>query len=440
MIIKFVFVFSLISSFVFANYDDSTFTYVSLPAIVDSIYIYGDSDTDTDIIERELTISIGDLVDSSHIYYDRERVFSLGIFTRVQFSVIRIDEKNTLRIYIEDGWNIWPIPFAYFQDNDWGRFSFGLDLLFNNFRGRNEKFRIKGGAGFDPSILFSYSVPDFVRSEEISLDVNVEYKSVTNRSVQAELYNGGVFDQKFFGTSLMIGNREDLFYKYSAYVGFLYIATPFFNPQISFHGDRIDRFGYSGIRFTYDTRDLIQYPSKGVSLFVDVQYKGIGNDAIDYSVFMFDFRNYESMIYGLTSKWRLATRQVIGSRIPFYDNSIIGFGERIRGHYNERKEGRSLYVGSFEIRHPIIDNFDVSFDLPLLPKELTTYRLELHTQVFADAGIIQKDNQKMMLKDLSKGFGFGFTVLILPYNIARAEIAFNEKLSPELILELGISF
>jgi outer membrane protein assembly factor BamA len=419
---------------------DSLITFVPLPATIDSIFITGETETDFDIIERELTIKVGQIIDSTQLYYDRERIYSLGIFTRVNLSVIRINEKNILRIFIKDSWNIWPIPFAYILDNNWKRFSFGLDLYFHNFRGRNEKFRIKGGAGFDPMIGVQYSIPDLHREKEISLDFNIDYKSVTNRSPRAEMIYGSVFEQKFFGTSVMIGKRYNLFHKFYAYTGFSYIETPFYDSLISIYGDRIDRIGYVGFRYTYDTRDLIQYPSKGISLFVDYQLKGIGNPEADYKIFHFDFRNYESVLFGITSKWRFATRQVFGEKIPFYDYSIIGYGERIRGHYNKKIEGDNLYIGSFELRHSIINNWDISFDLPIVPTELTTYRVEIHAQIFADAGFVEKRNYPVSLRDIDRGFGFGFTFLILPYNIARAELAFNESLKSEIILVLGISF
>lgn len=420
--------------------DSVSTVFVSLPATIDSIFITGETETDFDIIERELTLKVGQEVDSSQLYYDRERIYSLGIFTRVKLSVIRVDDKNVLRIFIEDSWNIWPIPYAYLQDNDWKRLSFGLDLYFHNFRGRNEKFRVKGGAGFDPMIGVQYSIPDLFRKEQISLDFSVEYKSVTNRSLKAETIYGSVFEQKFFGTSLMIGKRYNLFHKFSTYIGFSYIETPIYFPQISIYGDRIDRIGYLGFRYTYDTRDLIQFPSKGISLFADYQFKGIGNKEINYRIMLLDFRSYEPMIYGFTTKWRLSTRQTFGDKIPYYDYSIIGFGERIRGHFNKKKEGDNLYKGSFELSRSIINNWDISFDLPLVPRELTTYRVEIHAQIFADAGFVEKKTYPVSLRDIDRGFGFGFTFLVLPYNIARAELAFNESFKSEIILVLGISF
>jgi outer membrane protein assembly factor BamA len=422
------------------NIDSVKTVYVSLPAIIDSIFITGETVTDFDIIMRELTIRIGQEVDSSQLYYDRERIYSLGIFTRVNLSVIQLDEKNVLRIFIQDSWNIWPIPFAYIQDNDWKRLSYGLDLYFHNFRGRNEKFRIKGGAGFDPMIGVQYSIPDLFRKEQISLDFIVEYKSVTNRSLRAETIYGSVFEQKYFGTSLMIGKRYNLFHKFSTYAGYSYIETPIYFPEISIYGDRIDRIGHIGFRYTYDTRDLVQFPSKGISLFTDYQFKGVGNKNINYKILSLDFRSYEPIFHGLTSKWRLATRQTFGDKIPYYDYSIIGYGERIRGHFNKKKEGDNLYIGSFELSRSLIDNWEISFDLPIIPKELTTYRIEIHAQIFADAGFVEKRTYPVSLRDVDRGFGFGLTFLVLPYNIARAEVAFNEAFKSEIILVLGISF
>ncbi len=43
-------------------------------------------------------------------------------------------------------------------------------------------------------------------------------------------------------------------------------------------------------------------------------------------------------------------------------------------------------------------------------------------------------------KAYDTGWGFGFTLLILPYNAFRFEYAFNEMNEGEFIIETGFSF
>lgn len=41
-------------------------------------------------------------------------------------------------------------------------------------------------------------------------------------------------------------------------------------------------------------------------------------------------------------------RETIGQNIPYYDISILGVDDRVRGHYNNNIEGNGLITGSFE--------------------------------------------------------------------------------------------
>jgi hypothetical protein len=64
----------------------------------------------------------------------------------------------------------------------------------------------------------------------------------------------------------------------------------------------------------------------------------------------------------------------------------------------------------------------------------------LYSEIFADAGAVKQRDRSIGIRNFDSGYGFGFTFLILPYNIARIELAFNDKLNSEIVLDLGISF
>ena len=61
--------------------------------IVDSIYINGTETTKNYIIEKELTFSIGDTITPEVAKYNRERIYSLGIFNHVDVYPITLDKK-----------------------------------------------------------------------------------------------------------------------------------------------------------------------------------------------------------------------------------------------------------------------------------------------------------------------------------------------------------
>jgi outer membrane protein assembly factor BamA len=113
------------------------------PFVVDSIRIIGNDITDADIITRELTFPIGDSISYDEMMYNRERIFSLGIFNRVDLYTEVTDNINILIIDVEESWYIYPLPFAELKDKSWDKFSYGMDIYVKNFRGRNEFIRIR---------------------------------------------------------------------------------------------------------------------------------------------------------------------------------------------------------------------------------------------------------------------------------------------------------
>ena len=410
------------------------------PFRVDSISIIGNDITEPEIILTELTFSVGDIVDSTKLRFNRERIYSLGIFTNVKLYPESHQDKTTLIIKVSESWYIWPIPFLALRDRDWKKATYGLDVLIMNFRGRNEKLRASFSLGYDPSFTLQYSKPYWFRKDAIYFDASFVYVNQNNKSRIAEYLYGEKFKQKFIGGSLTLGKRFNLFNKADVYGGFSYVATPKYVPGVNAASSRIDRLPFLGLRYYYDSRDLAQFPKDGTYFNADILKKGFGEGGIDYNIFSVDYRQYKTVYKNLSSKWRLTTRQTFGKLIPFYDNSFLGYSERIRGHFTDISEGHNMYLTQLEFKYPLLTEINIHLDLPLIPEALLTYRVEIYAQTFVEGGVTQMRGKSLNLSHGFSGYGFGLTTLVLPYNIARLEFAINELGKSEIIFDLGISF
>jgi outer membrane protein assembly factor BamA len=287
----------------------------------------------------------------------------------------------------------------------------------------------------------SYYNPNIIGNEHFFIRSSFSFSDVTNRSPNAEKLYGSNFSQKIIGTRLLFGKRFGLFNRLYVSSGFNYIETPFYIPGINISKNRIDNLVDLGIGFEHDTRDLIQFPKNGIFSSFIYTLKGLGLDDISYGVALINFKEYRKLFDELVGKWRVATRFTFGDDVPYYDYSILGLGERIRGHYSEKFEGRDYYFGSFELYYPIVEelHIDLTF-IPIIPNELLSYRLGFYVQLFAETGVVKNKNEPLMIKNFNSGYGIGLTFLVLPYQIFRLEVAFDEKMNTELILDLGISF
>jgi outer membrane protein assembly factor BamA len=424
-----------------AQYTDSIQNGTIHKVKVDSISIIGNEITEEDIILRELTFESGDEIDTHILNYNKERIYSLGIFNRVELYPLSFEGKNVIIILVEESWYIYPIPFIELKDKDWDKVSYGMDFSVRNFRGRNETVRARLALGYDPSLFLAYYVPYLIKQEAISFSIETMYKDVRNKSrIAASLY-GKNFDQKFISSYLVLGKRLGIYHTASLNIGFNYIETPFYLEGISASGERIDRILSAGASYIYDTRDLIQYPKEGILAWISYQLKGFGFKDINYQILNIDFREYRKIIGDLTAKWRFTSRMTFGKLIPYYDYSYIGFVERIRGHFATEQEGNDYYISSLELFHPIFKDVHISFDnIPLLPKELFSYRIGLYAQLFLDTGATRFRGSALRSRDFLSGYGAGLTLLILPYNILRIEFALDEYRNHEIIFDLGISF
>lgn len=425
----------------FAQLIDSVSLNVNSFFVVDSIQIKGNEITEDYVILEELTFGNGDSVNTTVLDYNRERIYSLGIFTKVQLIPVHSNQTRIIEITVEESWYIYPIPFAELKDKDWNKISYGIDLVVQNFRGRNELLKFRGSLGYEKSLHISYINPNFIKDNNIFLRTSLLIRNAKNKSLIAENLAGYSFAQKNIAADLTIGKRFGLFHRLAISARFDYIETPFYIKGINASDSRIDRYPTIGLTYSYDTRDLVQFPKEGIFFSTLLDFKGIGFNNINYQVLTLDFREYRKIFDELISKWRLTTRQTAGNLIPYYDYSFLGFGERIRGHYSEKHEGDSYYLASLEFIYPLVNYFNLSLDfIPLVPENLLTYRIAVYAQIFGDTGAINFRSHPIGINDFNTGFGAGFTFLFLPYNIIRVETASDGNFNLEYILDIGISF
>ena len=426
---------------IFAQKTDSTESFPFHNFKVDSIKISGNETTKDFVIKREMTFKEGDTVNTKVLEFNKERIFSLGIFSKVELEPKEEGDKNIILIEVKESWYIYPIPFVTIKDDNWKKLSYGINLFLQNFRGRNEKIRAHAAFGFDPNYAFSYYNPYLIYEDEISIDAGVSYSDVQNKSNTAKYLHGGDFDQTVYGLDLTFGKRLSIYHNIFFNLSYKVIETPFYFPGISVSGDRIDHLASAGLTYVYDTRDLKQFARSGFYLLADFSYKGLGINNIKYEVLNFDLRKYEKLFGDLSGKIRASTRFTFGDLVPYYDFSYLGFGDKIRGYYYNQREGNSSFLASFELDYPLLKDFNLNIDfIPILPKKLFSYRVAVYAEIFADAGVTKFNGEPINLKKFDSGYGAGLTFLFLPYSAFRIEYAINDRGKGQWILGFGTSF
>lgn len=435
-----IILFALNSNNLYAEEADSLIVKDSESIKIDSIRITGNDKTQEFIILRELTFQPGDSVTGKILRFNRERIFSLALFNRVNFIIHKEQNKNILEIRLYESWYIYPIPFLRANNGDFAKATYGINLLYKNFRGRNENIRAMIGFGYDPTYSVLYNNPSLIFEDGIGLTFLASYTKFTNKSISAKKLTGEDFQYKIFSQSISISKRFNPFNTGFVSLGFNYLENPFALKGITASGGKNDRLLFGGISYIYDSRDLKQFSENGLYTLLTYYHKGFGINNINYNEIELDFREYRTLFEQLSGKWRIEYRTTFGNRIPYYDYSYLGFYERVRGHYRDIREGNNFLLTSFEVSYPIVKEWDFSLKLPLLPEKLTSARIGIYLTGFVDAGNTFNNGKPISINQFYSGYGFGLTFLFLPYSAIRFEYALNELGRGEFIVGIGFSF
>ncbi len=407
---------------------------------VDSISITGNKVTKEFVILRELTFKAGDIVNKKVLDFNKERIFSLGLFNKVELNIIEKRNIIILNIYVAESWYIYPLPFLTLRDKTIKRASYGIILLYKNFRGRNETLKGIATFGYNPAYALSYFNPVISNGSNFMLGIDLLYSTIKNRNLVDQKKLNNDFNYVTALSSVKLGYRIDLFNTVVGITSYEYYRFPSAVANLTASKTNIDRILSAGILYSFDSRNLKQYSNDGIFGEAFFVHKGFGLNNISYNIFSIDFRHYKMLFGNLSGKWRFLYRHTFGATVPFYELSLLGDKLNIRGHKFQRREGNNSILTSFELNYPLIKEWNFSIKLPLLPKQLTSARIAFYANAFLDAGVTYNNKQPLALNKFDSGYGFGVTLLILPYNAFRFEYALDEYGNGQFIIESGFSF
>jgi outer membrane protein assembly factor BamA len=264
------------------------------------------------------------------------------------------------------------------------------------------------------------------------------FSHVENRS-QSARGEGPNFFERHYAVTELLGKRYDQYRRswFSAGYSYVDVSAPKSGRTVS--PDGVDRFLFAGIGGSHDTRDLREYPTEGVYGSASVTKYGFGESAVDYFAVAADWRGYINVYRGASLGMRSFAVVTAGPEIPSYSHQFFGFGERIRGHFTEEREGENIFGASIECRIPIVQSWYLH--VPEVPvPQFATWRFGLYAAFFADAGAVWDRGQRAPLAGMPKGYGAGIHFLF-PYSaVLRVEHAWDERGRGQFIFDLGASF
>lgn len=414
---------------------------IAAPVRIDRVAVEGNKITAGDVILREIPFAFPAVLSAADLTLVRNKVQNLRLFNRVEVRVDEQDGLNVLTILVSESWYVFPSPVFSVEEHDWKKISYGLQLTDNNFRGRNEKLRIGGRLGYNPSYSLNYSIPWVGDRLRLMLSVGVSQRANENK-----VFN---FQEDRLGFNLRLGKRLSLELETEVQFSLTRVKLPLEYRMFSVSGQGQDIAPSLAWQVRWEHRDLTEYPRKGAYIALNLQRTGFGKNQPDFWRMTLDGRFYEPILGSLS----LGVRQLFilnSGTMPMYDRVFLGFNERIRGYYNLILPNPALYAGyksynisltSLEIRFPLLPvrYFSIK-NGPLIPSLFRNLKFGLSAGLFVDSGIVWRNAGEIRLNDFLTGYGVGIHIHLPYINVLRIEYALNKFGRGQFIIDTGVSF
>ena len=423
--------------------------------IIDNIIIAGNNITKQEIILRELTFKKGEILSQKQIEekikQSKENLTNLSLFNFVDIKSAARNAKADIIIDVVERWYIWPYPILELSErnfnvwwnefkesnySDFSRLNYGVYLVWENFRGRNELLEIKYRKGFKEHYLFRYEIPYFNKEKTIGISAFVQqfrrkksfYKTENNKLVYFEDEDYTTKDSEFQITILYRKNTRNkhklrLNYLQSNIADAIKSLNPYYLKNKKLKGD------YFQIAYQYanEQRDYVHYPLHGHYIHFQLKKNFEGSSPV----------NHFELIGKVEKHMEISNRLFIGSSFkakvssdgyqPYFAQKGLGFNEYVRSYEYYVVDGQHYWLSKTAIKYELIGK--TNFDIPYLKmSQFKKAHYSLYFSVFSDLGyVIDKQNNEN--NDLSNQilFGRGISLDYVTYydKMLRIEFGIN---------------
>ncbi len=395
-----------------------------------AIVISGNESTRESFIRNRLQFKPGDIYTNAKRRESFRKLFDSGLFTKIDIKLsgpqtdagrdldVTVGELPTREVYIEPGWGSYEalrLKVGVFEKNLFGT-------------GRNA--RIEGLISTKAeNITLSYTDPWLLQSD-IIMNVPLKYDHRDEPSYTSEELSLSVFFTKQYNRNLTLTTS----YQYQ--MTQLYDLAD--NTVLQKEEEDYNR-GSVGIQATWDTRDDIFYPTKGLRLVsgFDVSIPTLGNE-IEFSRITFGCRYFIE----LPQEYILGLRATTGLIVPLRDQVFIPISERFfnggdstvrsykhselgpKDENNEPTGGLGYNVISVELRKRFYKNFAVSLYIDAGNVSPNSSLLERNFAPYTSRSELLDDTLNDYFNDFKYGIGMGLQYL-LPVGPVRLDAAYN---------------
>jgi outer membrane protein assembly factor BamA len=398
------------------------------PMKTGAINIYGNHKIKTYVIRRVIPLRTGEIFDPEKVNEARRRLREIpGVdYSEIRVTYSLVDSALSLNVVVTEKSAFHGDPLV--QRGPENKFSFGLWVSEDNFRGRSET--LGGSAMFYGGTVADVLWEDPWLGQGPRIGIGFSGRYANYKYVYDDL--GGAFEgariERYSG-------RFSLFYTF--WSGFRLVGTAAYAAA---DGDRDgvtnktggDRFPIYSLGLHYDARGSRLWPWSG--WFLDADVSAVGPGQASYSIVngRLDARAFLPVFNRTVLALQFSPSVNDGDRIPVYMREHIGGGTTIRSYDYGEFNAQSAVVTGVEYRIPI--NFDRRSSV-----EDKLFAASIH--LFADAGAAWESGQSLDEGDLwHAGYGLGILLLNAWFRGLRFDYGWHEGSNGMFHFEIGAKF
>jgi outer membrane protein assembly factor BamA len=439
---------------------------------INKIIITGNTLTRNSIIQRELALKPGDIIQESYLpevlEKDRRKIFNLRLFHTVVIHPIDAgDNKIDLLIELEERWYTFPIPIFRLSDrnfNEWwenynhdfSRVNYGLKLYQYNLWGRNHTLIFTSQFGFQKRFELTYRVP-YINAKQkqgliFEMDL-IEAKNVADSTVNHKLdffkFNRVLRNTKGVGLTYTYRNN---FYNHHR-IKYEYrqtnIADTLQDLNPNYLGKNRTRQTYDAITYEFvsDHRDVIAYPLHGSLFNLHIQKYGVGlhddlNKTDGYASFAGFIDLKKNFFLSNLSFLYLSTPD----KLPYFNYGAMGYDKIfIRGYEVYVIEGPKFFLNKTTVKKRIFSrNWNLDF---WQIEQFNYFPLAIYLKAYADWGYVHtysayNDNSlnTMLSNKFLGGAGVGVDIVTAYDVVLRLEYTFTSQNTNGFFLHIKKEF
>jgi len=420
--------------------------------------VTGNRVTNQSTIEREVALVKGGHYSSveidSLVKRSVHNLQRLQLFNRVSAEPVFTENENFfLRIEVSERWYWWPRVFfevaepnfnIWWQERDFSRANYGLELYKQNFRGRNEDLFLSAKVGYANRVRFYYRKPWFSPRSAWGLVAEAYY------SEQEEVNIGTINHERiFYRVPGKIGLTERLAtggvtYRPKIHTmaeltgGFvsLSVQDSLVSDSPNYFNNETSDLTYIklAVRLRHDTRDNPGYPLQGCLLETMLIQRGLGllnNETLNQTEWHADAR-YHVPIRG---RWYAAAAAIgkinLAGQVPYAIQRGLGYHDLVRGYERVVIDGQSYALLSTNVKFAVIPKKNVNLGNKF--SALSHAHYALYWTVFCDAGYVN-DTSASDINPLANqwlgSIGTGLDFSTYYDTVLRGEFSFNSQGSP----------